>query len=190
MKRAFIISHLCAGIIITIIIGLIYTTVQQNYRTNANDPQIRIAHDIGERLKQGRSIEILFPDDSIDIAHSLGVFAVLYDSKGRSIRSSASLDGNTPRLPAGVFDFVNIHGEDWVTWQPRPGVRLATVIISIKSSPVAYIAVGRSLQEVEVREGNLRSMIVLCWVICVVIVGIHAWLSFRGSSRKGDFSNR
>ena len=45
------IQHLSAIAIITIIMGLIYASVQQTYRSNADDPQIQIAHDLRDHLQ-------------------------------------------------------------------------------------------------------------------------------------------
>ena len=44
------VQHLCALGIITIILGLIYASVQQVYRNSANDPQVQLAHEIANRL--------------------------------------------------------------------------------------------------------------------------------------------
>ena len=116
--------------------------------------------------------------DTIDIAQSLSTFVALYDANGKPLRSSGYLDGKMPELPAGVFDFAKSHGEHQVTWQPRSGVRMAMVIISSNSSPVGFVAAGRSLQEVEVREHNLVTMVFLGWIICVGLVLLHAGLQF------------
>jgi hypothetical protein len=185
MRNTFIVSHLCAGLITTVLAGLVYASVQQNYRQGANDPQVQIVHELAERLEQGGSIEGLFPAIGIDLAHSLDVFAVLYDAKGRPSRSSASLNGHVPQPPGGVFAYVDAHGEDRITWQPAPGVRMATVFVAVRSSPVAYAAAGRSLKEVEARESNLQSMVLLGWIICIIALGIHAgFLRLYGKDRK------
>ena len=94
------------------------------------------------------------------------------------VRSSGYLDGKMPELPAGVFDFAKTQGEHEVTWQPRNGVRMAMVIISSNSFPVGFVAAGRSLQEIEVREHNLITMVFLGWIICIGLVLLHAVLQF------------
>ena len=68
--------------IITVIFGVIYATVQQSYRTAANDPQIQIARDINVKLHQGKPIENFFAD-TVDIAQSLSTFVALYDASGK-----------------------------------------------------------------------------------------------------------
>ena len=163
----FTLSLSCA--IILLIFGVIYATVQQSYRTGANDPQIQIASDLNAKLHQGRFVES-FLADTIDIAKSLSTFVVLCDNNGKPICSSGYLDGKMPVLPAGVFDFAKSHGEHEVTWQPRIGIRMAMVIINSKASPVRFVASGRSLQEVEVREYNLVKMVFSGWIVCIVLV--------------------
>src|SRR5579863_8599259 len=122
MKNSIFINHLSASLITTILCLLVYASVQQGYRTSANDPQIQLASEIKNHLEQSRSIENIFPADTIDLAKSLGVFAVLYDHDARVVRSSGSLNNKNPVLPAGVFDHVKINDQDWVTWQPQKNV--------------------------------------------------------------------
>lgn len=174
-----ILSALSSLAVVTVILLLIYAAVQQTHRTHANDPQIQMARDISLHLKQGKIIEPIFPVDSIDISKSLGVFAVLYDDHSKPVRSSGFLNGNMPQLPAGVFDFVRSHGEEAITWQPQPGVRMAMVVASVQSPNVSFVAVGRSLKEVEVREGNLLSMLLVGWFICAGILLLNAFIQSR-----------
>ena len=182
MEKVPSLNYLFVLAIITVIFGVIYATVQQSYRTAANDPQVQIARDINARLQQGRPVEN-FLADTIDIAQSLSTFNVLYDANGKPIRSSGYLDHKMIRLPAGVFAFTKSHGEHQVTWQPGKGVRMAMIIVSSNASPVGFVASGRSLQEVEVREHNLVVMVFIGWIICIGLVLLHAVLQFYKSSK-------
>lgn len=174
-----ILSTLSTIAVLTVILLLIYAAVQQTYRTSANDPQIQIARDIAMFLKEQKPIEHIFPVDSIDISKSPGVFAVLYDSNSKPVKSSGFINGMIPQLPAGVFDFVKSHKEDMVTWQPQPGIRMAMVVVAVQSPNVSFVAVGRSLNEVEVREGNLLTMVIISWLLCVGIIIIHAFIQWK-----------
>jgi sensor histidine kinase regulating citrate/malate metabolism len=182
MKKLSFLNYLMVITIITVIFGVTYATVQQSYRTAANDPQIQIARDINASLQQGKTVEG-FLADTIDIGQSLSTFVALYDANGKPVRSSGDLDGKMPELPAGVFEFAKSHGEHQVTWQPRSGVRMAMVIVSSTASPVGFVAAGRSLQEVEVREHNLIIMIFTGWIVCSVLILIHAEVQFYKSSK-------
>jgi hypothetical protein len=179
MNNSIIINHLSAAIITTILCMLIYASVQQGYRTSANDPQVQLAADIKNRLEQSHSIENIFPADTIDLAKSLGVFAVLYDNDAHVIRSSAFLNNENPVLPKGVFDFVKINGEDRLTWQPQRNVRMAIVVMKVHAIQVNYVVVGRSLKETEVRESDLLFMAFVGWIICMSIISINAICFFN-----------
>jgi hypothetical protein len=172
-KISVFVPYLAASAIVTVIILLIYVTVQQSYRSGANDPQLQVAKDIHARLQRGASIQKYF-DDSINIESNAGVFTALYNRKSEPIQSSGFLDGKFPNLPAGVFDFVKTNGEERVTWQPRPGIRMATVVLYAGLPSIAYIVVGRSLQEVEIREHSLIEIVFICWVIAMAFIAIAA----------------
>jgi hypothetical protein len=178
MNKFSFLNYLIVMTIVTVIFGATYATVQQSYRTAANDPQIQIARDINTRLYQSKPVDNFFAD-TIDIAESLSAFAVLYDAGGKPLRSSGYLDGRMPELPVGVFDFTKAYGEHDVTWQPRDSVRVAMVIVSSNSSPVGFVAAGRSLQEVEVREHDLVTMVFTGWLLCIGLVLLHAVLQFH-----------
>ncbi len=104
MKKDSFINYLLVIAIVTVISGIIYATVQQTYRSGANDPQMQIARDINSKLQHGKPVENFFTG-TIDIAQSLSVFNVLYDDSGKPIRSSGYLQNKMPAIPAGVFEF-------------------------------------------------------------------------------------
>jgi hypothetical protein len=182
MKKDSLFNYLIAIAIITVIFGVIYATVQQSYRTGANDPQIQIAQDINSRLHDGKSVDRFFTD-TISIAQSLSPFVVLYDANGKSIQSSGYLDGKMPELPKGVFDFTKANGEDRITWQPKNGVRMAMVILYSNIGPVGFIAAGRSLQEVETREHNLVTATFIGLIVCMGMILLYAVIQFYRSSK-------
>ena len=161
---------------ITILLAVVYATVQQSYRTGANDPQIQLTEDISNKIRQGQPIENIFRADTIDIAQSLSPFAVLYDASGSPTKSTGYLNGKMAQLPAGVFEVAKQNGQDRVTWQPRRDVRVAMVVYYINSAPAQFVAAGRSLREVEDREYNLRKMIFMGWIICMGLVMLNAGL--------------
>jgi hypothetical protein len=185
MKKFSFLVYLFVMAIITIIFGIIYVTGQQSYRSGANDPQIQLARDINLKLREGKAVDSFFTD-SINITQSLSPFAVLYDANGKPFRSSGYLNDKMPELPAGVFGFAKTNGEHDVTWQPQSGVRMAIVIVSSNSSSVGFVAAGRSLQEVELRERNLVTMIFIGWIICIGLVLLYAVIQFYKSSKFKD----
>ena len=178
------IQHLSAMAIITIIMGLIYASVQQTYRSNANDPQVQIAHDLKTHLQKGKSLVF---NETIELEKSLSVFTEAYDQNGNPLQSTGFLNGKMPHLPKGVFDYASANGEHWVTWQPQRNVRMAMGIVSVHAGPVAYLAVGRSLSEVEERVSRLTNMVFVGWILCMAVVLIN-WLVTYYSYRKENLT--
>ncbi|MFL5772926.1 MAG: hypothetical protein ACJ75F_07205 [Flavisolibacter sp.] len=169
-----ILHHISALVIITVVMALIYASVQQTYRSNANDPQTQIINDLKNNLHEGKISPEVF-SDSIDLEKSQSVFVESYDEKGIPVKSSGYLHGKFPQLPKGVIEFARRNGEHWVTWQPQRNVRMAMGIAKVNADPVSFIAAGRSLDEVEARESNLVTMVFIAWVICCAIVLLN-WL--------------
>ncbi len=177
MHLKFPFTHVASALIITILCGLVYVTVQQSFRSGANDPQLQIARDIANDLNTNHSTNQLFPKDTIDISKSLALFVVLYNKAGEPIQSNGLLDGNLPKLPTGTFVFTKKNHEDVISWQPGRGVRMAMVIESVQSPNVGFVAAGRSLLEVEKRISNLTKMVFIGWIICIGIIFIHGFLT-------------
>ena len=176
MKYSSISIHICAFAIFTVLIVSLYVTVQQVYRSSANDPQVQLARDAAAQLEKGHMPAIT---DSIDIANSLAPFIVVYNAAGRPVQSSGYLEGRLPQLPKGVLDYTHMHGEDWITWQPRTGVRMAMVVKKTASAATPFVAAGRSLLEVENREASLTKTLFIAWVAGIVILGINWVILFK-----------
>jgi len=178
MKPLTFITHFAAFMIITVLCGLTYVTVQQTHRTSANDPQLQMALDLKNAIETNRPTVKWMTVDSIEISKSLSVFKTFYKPNGEPLQSTGFLDGQLPRIPKRVLDFTSKCGEDVVTWQPRHGVRMAMVIEAVSSPEIAFVAVGRSLKEVEKRESTLVTMVLVAWLVCVGVILFHFLLSY------------
>lgn len=183
MKRNIFAAHLMLLLIVTVLCGLIYVTVQQAHRANADDPQLQIASDIRDAIEDSRPVTAVMSSDSIDIARSLSAFKILLNKNGDPVWSTGFLEGQRPKLPQGVLDFTTKNQEDVLTWQPRRGVRIAMVVKSVNSADIAFVAVGRSLKEVEIRESNLRTMVLMGWIVCVALIALHFIFSYLNINR-------
>jgi len=183
MKFALVFSSLGQLALVSLILALVYLSVQQTYRMGANDPQIQLAQDMAAGLSAGRLADIDLKEDSLDISQSLGVFTLLLSPSGQPVRSNGFLHGAIPRIPAGVLDFVNRNGDNRISWQPEPGVRVALVVEKVSTPAIGFVAVGRSLQEVEIREKNLGQMVFIGWLICCGIIIVHALFQYKGGTR-------
>jgi hypothetical protein len=151
--------------------ALVYLSVQQSLRMDANDPQIQLAEDAASSLNGGATVESVVPSTKVEIADSLAPFVIVFDQSGKVLASSATLHGAEPAYPVGVLDYVRQNGQDRVTWQPEAGVRMATVVASYKNG---FVVAGRSLTEVEKRESqveNLSGLAMLSiWAATLIII--------------------
>ena len=180
--KAILQHWLLVAIVITGLIGLLYTTFQQSLRQGANDPQIQMSEDAAAKLADGQPVQNVVPSEKVDIASSLAPYLIIFDANGNPIASSAQLESQIPKIPAGVFDSVRQKGEDRITWQPQTGVRSAIVVKQFKGSTSGFVLAGRSLREVEKREDDLLQILVAGWVVMMVVTFVATAILFRKSS--------
>jgi hypothetical protein len=147
---------------------------QQVLRLGANDPQVEITGNLKAVLQQGADPLSLVAHTPVDIRESLSLFTMVFDEHGRQLASSAQLNGASPIPPAGVFDYARKHGEERVSWQPQPGVRIATVIRHVETG--GFILAGRNMREVEARESLATTQAGLVWLGMLAIIGVGTFL--------------
>lgn len=153
-----------------------YVGIQQNYRMNANDPQIEMAQNAVLSLERGKSPDEIIPAEQIDIANDLSPFIIVFDASGKPIASSAILKGQIPSVPSGVLTSTAKNGENRVTWEPQSGVRIAAIVDAYTvNGSSGYVLAGRSLKEVEARISNLTLMFTVTW-LCALVASLLAIL--------------
>lgn len=145
---------------------LVYLAVQQVGRQTANDPQLQVARDAATALAAGQQASSFAAGPAIDIERSLAPWTTVVDEKGAIVSSSARLHGNLRTVPAGVLDHARRTGEERVTWQPEPGVRMATVVVHNRSG--GFVVAGRSLEESEARTAAYGKLILAGWFATLV----------------------
>jgi hypothetical protein len=155
-------SWIPLAIAATAVCGLVYVVVQQALRQGANDPQVQMAEDAAAALNRGASLEAIIPKERVELSRSLAPFVVAYDSTGKPLAGSGALDGNLPGYPMGALEASEHGGENRVTWQPRPGVRIASVVVPYDGG---YVMAGRSLREVENREDQAALITGAAWLL-------------------------
>lgn len=156
------------GFAITVIFGTIYLTGQQILRMGANDPQIQISEDLARRFAESTPIPTFPNSSTIDIGKSLSTFVMIFDNQGKTIYSNARLDGKTPVVPQGVFDYTRKHTQSRITWQPRTGIRNAIIVTKFDGKSKGFVLSGRSLRETEIREDNLIQQVGLGWIVAML----------------------
>jgi len=178
-------THFFALALVTIVLMAVYGSVQQTYRTGANDPQYGIAEEIREKWERGIVPPAYF-SDTVRLERSLSTFAIIYDSTGRALHAGALLNGQVPQLPKGVLKTARYEGSDWLTWQPQHNLRIALGVLRARTNPVSYIAVGRSMRVVEERSYQLRLMMMVAWGLCVFVICAHGALVLFQSPASED----
>ncbi len=174
------------ALVCTALCLLVYGAVQQDLRMGGNDPQIQMAEDTAVALAGGAAVGSVIPTPQIDVARSLAPFVIAYDDSGKVLASSGLLHGQVPALPPGVLDYVRQHGQDRVTWQPEPGVRIAAVVARFDGRQSGSVLAGRSLREVEKRESDLLLLsgaaLVVTLGASLLAVALCEWLFHRRPS--------
>jgi hypothetical protein len=168
------------AIVIVGVAGLVYATVQQSYRTSANDPQIQMAQDARAALQAGATPTSLVAAHPVDLAQSLSPYMIIYDSQGQVVASSATLNGATPTIPPGVLTSARGRDVNLITWQPAPGVRSAIAVVAYSNG---YVLAGRSIKYIEDRESGTEQIAGFAAVVLLVasFVGVVTtrWLQAR-----------
>lgn len=171
--------------ILSIIFFTVYFAVQQVYRQGANDPQIKMAADLAEQYRQGGDVG-LDQLPKVDPSKSLSAFAIAYDGRGQVLASNMELNGKTPPLPEEVRRFVRQYGEKRFTWQPAGNTRIAAVVRYFDGGKPGFVLAGRSLREVEEREGALQSGVGLAWLASLCVLGASIYVLHSGRPRAGN----
>ncbi|HVZ67049.1 MAG TPA: hypothetical protein VG917_02200, partial [Patescibacteria group bacterium] len=143
---------------------VILGATQQLLRLGANDPQLQMSRDYATNMASHAftNASLFQGPEKTNIATALAPFMIFYDSKGKIIVSTGELNGKNPVIPPGVLDYAKQHNGETLTWQPEPGVRIATVITPYSSSNSAgFVLAGRNMREVESRIKNLEEKIML-----------------------------
>ena len=169
--RLAILVFLPLAVVATGLAGLVYLVAQQDGRWLANEPQVQLAEDAAARLDAGGTPGDQVGPASVDIARSLAPFVVVYGTAGTILATDGTLDGQPPAVPAGVLTSARVTGRDAVTWQPRPGVRIATVTVAWNGGTVLA---GRSLRLVEEHADSLEVIVGGGWLATLAALAVAA----------------
>lgn len=161
------------AVVATLLSGLVYAAVQQNYRTGFDAPQVQLAQDAAARLDAGASPKDVVPSGSVDIASSLAPFVIVYRADNTVALAGGKLNGTTPAPPAGVLEAARSKGVNRVTWQPAPGVRIASVSYATKDGRV--VLAGRNMREMEMRVDALTQITAIGWIVILVSSLLTSW---------------
>ncbi len=171
------------GVVITLFSVLVYGVNQQEIRKAANNPQIEVAENAVDLINSGVPPFTLFASRAIDIENRLSTFQVIYDDQGNVIGSNAKLDGKSPVLPQGVFDYTRENKEDRITWEPKPGQRFAAVVMrygsSTSTTTSGFVLAARSLREIEQRQKDLMKEVLIGWAVTILLTAGALYLTTK-----------
>jgi len=149
----------------TLIIWSSYAMVQQSTRLSADDLPLTTAQVAKQELQSGSNAKDIVPALKTDLNTDSSVFTIITDGSKHVLASSATLGGQTPLPPNGVFSFTNTHGSDHFTWEPTAGVRLATRVIPYGKTPNnGFIITGQSLKQYEDRIKTYTYIALAAWL--------------------------
>jgi hypothetical protein len=175
---------LALAAILTVIGGVASFTIAQMLRGGANQPQIDMANYYVGEIASGEEPADVIPPGYVDLERSLQPIVIFYDDQGKAGPGTGYLDQQLPTPPAGVFDFVRANGTGKVTWQPRPGVRLASVIQRVNGKHPGFVLAARSLRLVEEQKTTLWRMALGVWLITMLLLIGGASLLHRAQLNK------
>lgn len=147
--------------------GTIYAAVQQQQRSDANNPQIQLAEDTAYQLNEGDIPQVLVYG-RVEVDESLAPFTIVYNKKGNVVVSSGYLNGKVPKVDKGVLE--DSKGKDYnaVTWEPKKDVRIAAVAVEGKDY---YVLSGRNLKQVEKNESKTLEVVMIGLILSILLLG-------------------
>ena len=168
MNKYLIISKNWLGYatVVSLLCLLVYTVAQQNFRQSANDPQYQLAQDAVNAINQGTDPKLLTGPQRLDLASTLSPYVLIYDANGNAVGNNITLDGQIPKPPAGALNEARSNGVNSVTWQPRAGIRQATVMMTTNKGYV--VVAGRSLKNTEEHISRIGTLVLFGWAASLV----------------------
>jgi len=122
----------------------------------------------------------------IDLADSLANSVIVLDQHGVVLASTARLDGATPIPPSAALRATDGGRTNTVTWQPRPGIRQAAVIVGFTGPRGSgTVVVSRSLRLVEQRENTLLRLSLAGWLLALLVTALAAGTASRYWTSRG-----
>jgi hypothetical protein len=155
-------------LLITVAACLAWLSYGLSLRNGADRQPLRLAAAAAGQLASGSPPGSVLPA-AIDMASAPAPFIIVFDSQHRVLASSGHLNGRTPGLPAGVLAWVTAHGQDRITWQPRPGLREAAVIEPYRGLRPGFVLAAQSLQDISSQQRSLTWSVAYMWLAAFAI---------------------
>jgi len=149
---------------------LIYIIAQQVYRLSANDPQYQLAQELGNGLERGIEPQNLTKNlPNVDLENTISPFHIIINKEGKILCTNATLSGLYPVLPSGMIQHAWEVKEEAITWQPKPGIREAAVLLVAGKDKNYLVIAGKSLKRVAERIDVLGKQVLLGWMVSLFL---------------------
>ena len=162
-----------AALLVCIVFATVFVAITETIKFDANNPQIQLATEAADALNGGKE-----PTDvvsgRVNLGSSLAPFTIVYSKTGKAVAGNGYLDGQLPTVPENLLISSDLSGYHAGIWQPRDGLRFATVVTT---SSQYYVLSGRSTLEVDqlisrisliLLTGALLGMIAVVTIILIV----------------------
>jgi hypothetical protein len=173
-----IIPWIVGAIVLTIAFAAIYVVAQQLDRQGADEAPARLASQVAAQLDDGVLAEV-DDADRVDLERSLAPFYVVYGESGSPESGSGYLDGELAQVPAGVIETAVQKESNGVSWEPRPGLRFATIEVVADGK---VVLAGQSLVPSESRTEQFGILLLLGWVVGLAILAAGAFIHLTVNS--------
>lgn len=170
---------ICAVVLLTIVFGTVYVTVQQAQRNDADYPQIQMAEDTAAALNRGVPPSMLL-GSSVQMDTSLAPLIIIYNMDGNPVGGTGYLHGEVPKIPKGVLVASREHEYHRVTWQPTGDVRIAAVAVPAHTY---YVVGGRSMKQIERNERRSLALVSFGGVASLACVSL-AFAAYKPLTAK------
>ena len=166
----------------------VYVVNQQILRRGADDQPGQIVARVRGEVAHGADAATVLSGPKQELSSpewlaGKSAFGAVYDADGKVVASDATLWGELPQPPQGIFGIIRDRGWDKVTWQPQRGVRVALTGLPLPGG--GYVLAGQSLIPGEARTAQFSTLMRWVWLAmlagCVVgMVLLRRRVSLRG----------
>lgn len=160
--------------LITLFTLMVYGTAQHLLRTGANMLPATSARYMTQQLARGLPTTAFFPALNQDMPSGGAQFFLIADKEGKPLIATYTIGGKPPSIPKGAYDYAAKHGENRLTWQPKPDIREAIIIrpYKTKDNSGGFVVSGTSLLEPETSLALLTKKLLLGWLLTIGVASV------------------
>jgi hypothetical protein len=164
----------CAALVITsLAFATIWIVALQFDRLAAVETPERLASQVAAEIRGGQTSTI-DAQPHVDLSRSLAAFVVVENAQGSATSGSGYLSNALVSLPTETLGRAAASGTAFDSWEPRPGLRFATVTVRVGDQ---FVSAGQSLSPTESRDASFAPIIGGAWLLALIALGaaFAAW---------------